>query len=185
MFTESFNTYPCVGDKITCEVDGFTVTAIIEDEDAGNTPWEDDGHERVSDWVSRPKRPEERVLCASHSTYRYYDFAEAVKIALRDNWDAEPYGTGTPGQRAERAAERDYKAIKAWCNDEWSYCGVCVSVACDGVELTKRYDAALWGIKLNYPGGNNAYLTEVANELLDDALASARKVLKRLCTKVK
>ena len=36
--------------------------------------------------------------------------------------------------------------------------------------------ASLWGIELNYPGSDNSYLTEVAYELFDEALAQAKVV---------
>ena len=40
--------------------------------------------------------------------------------------------------------------------------------------------ASLWGIEANYPGSDNAYLSEIAGELLPDALAAGRAALTRL-----
>lgn len=40
--------------------------------------------------------------------------------------------------------------------------------------------ASLWGIEANYPGSDNAYLSDVADELLPEALAAGRTALKRL-----
>ena len=40
--------------------------------------------------------------------------------------------------------------------------------------------ASLWGVEANYPGSDNANLTEVADELLPEALDTARAVLARL-----
>ena len=40
--------------------------------------------------------------------------------------------------------------------------------------------ASLWGIEANYPGTDNGYLTEVANELLPESIAVARETLARL-----
>ncbi|KJS27194.1 MAG: hypothetical protein VR75_04115 [Hyphomonadaceae bacterium BRH_c29] len=40
--------------------------------------------------------------------------------------------------------------------------------------------ASLWGIETNYPGTDNSYLTEVANELLPEAIAAGRETLTRL-----
>lgn len=78
------------------------------------------------------------------------------------------------------AACRKAKAVRdAWERDEWFYCGVVLSVARNGVELAK-HAASLWGIECNYPGSDNAYLTEVANELLPEALAEAKNVLTKL-----
>ena len=40
--------------------------------------------------------------------------------------------------------------------------------------------ASLWGIEANYPETDNSYLTEVAENLLPDAITAAREVLARL-----
>lgn len=182
MFTTNFNSFICDGDSITCEVDGFTVTAHIEQDDDRGPPWERDcGHGPVSEWTSRAKRPGERILNEDHGSKRYYDFAEAVKTARVDGWDAEPIGTGTAGQRAVRAAEHDFRVLEAWCNDEWDYCGVIVNVSKADVQLTEKYMHALWGIERNYPGSNNDYLATVANERLGEALTAARAKLAALC----
>lgn len=179
-FPEAFPKYACAGDTITAEIDGFTVTARIEHDNNAGTPWErEDGHGPVSDWTRRDKLPGERVLNEDGGSKRYYHFEEAVKIAKRDGWDAPPYGTGTKSERAARAAEHDFQALRAWCNDEWSYCGIVLSVAKSGVTLDE-HAASLWGIERNYPGSDNAYLTEVANELLDEALDAAKKTLAKL-----
>lgn len=41
--------------------------------------------------------------------------------------------------------------------------------------------ASLWGIEANYPASDNAYLTEVARELLPEALDAGRAAARRLC----
>lgn len=41
--------------------------------------------------------------------------------------------------------------------------------------------ASLWGVEANYPGSNNAYLTEVADGLLSEALKTACEAAERLC----
>ena len=41
--------------------------------------------------------------------------------------------------------------------------------------------ASLWGIEANYPGSDNAYLTQVAQELLPEALDAGRAAARRLC----
>ena len=70
--------------------------------------------------------------------------------------------------------------MSAWKNDEWYYCGVILSVAIDGLTLD-RFAASLWGIEANYPDSDNAYLSEVANELLPEALAEAKAERARQC----
>ena len=42
------------------------------------------------------------------------------------------------------------------------------------MQLTGDFDHALWGIEGNYPGADNSYFREVANENLHDALADAK-----------
>ncbi|MEO5342210.1 MAG: hypothetical protein H7842_02530 [Gammaproteobacteria bacterium SHHR-1] len=72
--------------------------------------------------------------------------------------------------------EKLLAARSAWENDDWFYCGVVLSVSVAGVVLDK-HAASLWGIECNYPGSDNSYLSDVANELLDEALEAGRQVL--------
>ena len=75
--------------------------------------------------------------------------------------------------RFDTAQARAEVVMVAWKNDEWFYCGVILSVAIDGIILDD-HAASLWGIEANYPGSDNAYLSEVANELLPEALEAAK-----------
>ena len=70
--------------------------------------------------------------------------------------------------------------MEAWRRDEWFYCGIVLSVALEGVTLD-AHAASLWGIEANYPGSDNAYLTQVAQELLSEALDAGRAAARRLC----
>jgi hypothetical protein len=180
MFTQSFDSYVCDGDTIQCRVDGFDVTARVVRDDSSDAPWErEDGHGPVSQWTSRSKAPGERVLITNNGRCRYYDWAEAINIAKRDGWDAPPYRTGTAGQRAERAVNADFEALKAWFNDEWWYVGIVLSVSRNGIVLDD-HAASLWGIDCNHPQGDNSHLLEVANELLAEALEAGRAALERV-----
>ena len=82
--------------------------------------------------------------------------------------------TGCDDEQQEKILE----AREAWVNDEWFYCSVVLSVFKNGVCLSDN--TSLWGIEVNYPGSDNTYLTEVANDLLPEALAEAKEVLKAL-----
>lgn len=219
-FTDKFGSYACEGDTIECVVDGFTVRArIVHDPDHG-APWdEEDGHGPVSDWTRRDKRPGERILSSGMRSgeHRFYDFAEAVKIAKRDRWGSLPGDLktacvdgvwratagdlsaeaddvnvairslfdqykaklGGPGAYAVAAVEADFARLKAWCDDEWFYVGVVLSISRGGIELDD-HAAALWGIESD--AGD--YLTEVANELLTEALEAGRAALARLIESV-
>lgn len=96
----------------------------------------------------------------------------------------DPNDAGYIGPRSKSTLARHMAKAKevmaAWERDEWTYVGVVLSVERNGVTLA-RHAASLWGIEMNYPGGDNSYLTEVANELLDEALDEARNTLERLC----
>jgi hypothetical protein len=119
-----------------------TITLRWFYDDSMGPPWkEHDGHGPVTDWTSRDKRPGEMVLNSDRHSKRYYDFAEAVRIARRDGWDAPPYKTGTPGERAHRAAMRDFEHLKRWCNDSWHWVGYQVKI--EGT----NYEDSLWGIE--------------------------------------
>ena len=65
--------------------------------------------------------------------------------------------------------EKLLQARQAWFDNEWFYCGIVLSAeTTDG--WTKDHIVSLWGIECNYPEGDNSYLTDVANELLDEIL---------------
>ena len=82
--------------------------------------------------------------------------------------------TGCSDEQQEKLLE----ARQAWFDDEWFYCGVVLSVYKNGVCLSDN--TAVLGIEANYPGSDNTYLTEVANDLLPEALEEAKEVLKAL-----
>jgi hypothetical protein len=62
--------------------------------------------------------------------------------------------------------------IAAWAQDEWFYVGVVVTASLAGTELGS---ASVWGVDCNFPDSNNDYLSEVAAELQDEAIAEADK----------
>ena len=82
-------------------------------------------------------------------------------------------------ERLAKAQAEAEAVMDAWRKDEWFYCGIVLAIECEGVELDST-QASVWGIEANYPGSDNAYLTEVAGELLPDALAAGRAALTRL-----
>ncbi|MDY7098066.1 MAG: hypothetical protein SXU28_08010 [Pseudomonadota bacterium] len=85
-------------------------------------------------------------------------------------------------QRFAKAQARAEAVMEAWRQDEWFYCGIVLSVSFEGVEL-ESHAASLWGIEANYPDSDNAYLTDVANELLPEALDAGCAILERLTTR--
>ena len=100
---------------------------------------------------------------------------------------------GAPGfigpgpNHRQRLADAQAKAeavMEGWRKGDWFYCGIVLSVSLEDVDLA-RTAAALFGIEANYPGTDNSYLTEVANELLPEAVAAARETLARLAAQAK
>lgn len=63
--------------------------------------------------------------------------------------------------------------IRRWLEDEWFYVGVVLSVSYKGVKL-EDHAASLWGIECNFHGGTNAYLSECALEVQDEAIEEAK-----------
>jgi hypothetical protein len=139
--------------------DGSTATIKIEPDEHHGPPWKEyDGHGIVSDWTRRAKKPGELILAEDGGLYRYYDFAESVKIARRDGWGAS--GSATPGERAHKATMADYKYLRGWCNDLWQWVGVVVEVERpDGT----REVGSLWGIE-----SLGDYWREVAADLINE-----------------
>lgn len=77
----------------------------------------------------------------------------------------------------------DAEHIAAWERDEWCFVGVVLRVYVDGIELLD-HAASLWGVECNFPGCDNAYLTDIANDILADAVVEAEKARKRLLAKI-
>lgn len=195
-------------DGDTVERGEYTLTVRTEYDSDYGTPWDNDcGHGPVSDWTTRDKRPGELVLSSERGSARFYDYAEACRIARRDGWGFLPAplqtwqdgdywlatcngvngglplrgdtvnaavtalyashrATMTPRQYAAAAAMSDYERLRQWCNDQWHYVGIIVTVTDqNGQELARE---SLWGIESDC----DEYLLQVAEELALQALES-------------
>lgn len=103
----------------TIEIDGMSFAVYLGRDDFMREPWREyDCYGPVSEWTSRDKRPGELILNEDHGSKRFYDFAEACRIARREGWGGFQ---GTPRQIAALAARADFERLRAWCNDEWYY----------------------------------------------------------------
>tara|TARA_B110000285_G_C14577652_1_gene360686 strand:+ start:75 stop:497 length:423 start_codon:yes stop_codon:yes gene_type:complete len=128
-YSEKFNSYAVPDDTITAEIDGFTLTARIEN-DQDSTIDDDDSH----------------------------------------NVDQSVTGCNDDQQTKLLAAR------KAWRLDQWYYCGIVISASYKGVPIWDHC-ASLWAIECNYPDSDNSHLTEVANELIAEAIDQANGAL--------
>lgn len=152
----------------TLELHGLTFRVTTERDTDHGAPWEEcDGHGPVSDWTSRDKLPGELVLNVDGHQRRYYDYAEACRIARRDGWDAPPYKTGTTRQRAARAARADFEYLRRWCANDWAYVGVIVELLDDEGEAIDS--ASLWGVE----DFDEGYIGEVAQRMAEELAATA------------
>ena len=122
----------------TIEVDGLSFAVSMEHDDCMSPPWkEEDGHGPVSEWTRYGKAPGELVLVEDHGCKRYYDFAEACRIARRAHWGGFQ---GTPRQQAALAARADFERLRAWCQGEWSYVVLTVELLDDDGDKTDITD---------------------------------------------
>ena len=157
-FTETFDSYVCEDDTIAAQVDGYTVTARVVRDD---TP--DGETEKGPGNLSQT------------NDQRQDGFWPSL-----DPQDAGFIGAGKTDADLEATKAQAKAVMDAWEADEWFYCGIVVRVSRAGVVLDD-HAASLWGIEANYPGSDNAYLTEVARELVPEALDAARLALASLC----
>lgn len=118
------------GDTIELEA-GWTATVTTQQDDYQPEPWKEcDGHGDVTGWLRRKKYPGELVVCSDRGAKRYYDFAGAVELARKDGWGCS-HGRGThktPGEVAACATRRDFEYCGGWCQDEWTWIVVTVTV---------------------------------------------------------
>ena len=131
-FTDKFDSFVCMGDSISVDHDGFTISARIEFDDQ-YTIDDDDAH------------------------------------------NVDQSVTGCDDEQQETLL----KNRRAWMENEWWYGGVVLSVSKNDIMLDE-HAASLWGIEINYPTSDNGYLTDVANELLSEALERGHDAIESL-----
>ncbi|WOZ57585.1 hypothetical protein [Pseudomonas phage vB_PseuGesM_254] len=152
--------------NIELNIAGVDVTFAVDinhDSEHG-APWDEcEGHGPVTGWLSRDKRPDELVLNTDVGRKRFYNFKEACAIALRDGWGCDALdGTETKRQKAAKAARADFEYLRSWCNDEWSYVGVEVTLLDSEGNKTEVSDS-VWGVE-----GTDDQIRYTAENLADD-----------------
>jgi hypothetical protein len=151
------------GDEFT--VDGRRFRLEIRRDDDMGEPWkEHDGHGVVSEWTGRKKKPGERVLHEDRRSYRYYDVQASIERAFKDWVGTELVIDGkTRGQRAAAAVEADFERLRRWCNDDWYWVYLKVTLL-DG--RNKGEFETLGGVESDA----EAYISESAHELAGELL---------------
>lgn len=175
------------------EVHGLTFRVRIEQDSDSRRPWEAcDGYGPVRE-VTRgyyeshiTKAPGERVLHhGDRNCYSWvYDWAGAIKLAAKDGWGVSKerrpanWDKLTKRQQREIAVQHNFDFLKAWCDDEWVWSGVCVDLMVedeDG-ELAKysgQLDCSdsLWSVEFwqyeDLDSKRNSYAKEIALEMIE------------------
>lgn len=141
----------------------FTL-ATEHDLDMGR-PWEEhDGHGVIrtidgparNEYGESAKRPGERVLFSDRWESALYDVPASLAKAREEKWGPTP----------EEAVEEDYRHLKAWCDDEWHWMGVIVTLTIG----KHTYRQSVWGIESDV---EDDYIMQTARELADAVLAEA------------
>lgn len=143
------------------EVDGETFSIATEYDDIGE-PWKWEAQfdkDVVSGWTRRSKNPGELVLSRDRESYRYFDFAAAVKELRKSS----------TGKEAARIAREIFDRWEGWCNDRWHY--IVLFVAPQDAEGNPIID------KLQSLGGiedDGNYWKECAEELAREIIAERK-----------
>ena len=156
---------------------GLNFRYEIGPDDCHGPPWKEEcGHGPVSDWERRKKLPHEWVLNEHVGFYRFYDSKAALETALKEGWGPKDPAL-TPRQKAAAAVREDFENLRAWCNGDWSYVGVRVTLLDADGEDTEE-EATLGGIHSDYV---EDYLNDLAEEIRErvgdsDTLTYTRRI---------
>ena len=143
----------------------------VTHDDCSGAPWENSGDRLVSDWVRRSKHPGERLLCKDRGSSRYYDFQKAMRIAKIEGWDGEPRCVGTRGERALRAVIADYEYLRKWCDGQWFYAVLHITLLeedKDGDLVKTAYESYVGGVDYDYT--RNGFWKICADEMADELI---------------
>ena len=175
------------------EAHGLAFRISIEQDDISRRPWDEcEGYGPVRQ-VTRgyydshiSKSPGERVLhIGDRNCYSWvYDWAGAIKLAQKDGWGVSEENRPanwdhlTKRQQREIAVQRDFDFLKAWCDSDWVWSGVCVDlmVEDDDGDLVK-YEGpldcsdSLWSVEFwqyhSLDSEKNSYAKETALEMIE------------------
>lgn len=179
---------------------GLRFTVDTEPDLDHGAPWEAaDGHGIVTEWISQADQYDSPELYQDRSKFyplgtperdgsqRFYDMEATIRKAVKEQWGLSPqamqdlqneWQAGTVLSQAvitHRAVLLDRDYLAAWCNDEWHYVGVVVTL--QGTSL----QATLWGVQDN----DEDYIRTVARELADELIATALPAIEQQIAKLR
>jgi hypothetical protein len=156
----------------TIEVKGIVFNVSFDYDDISEYPWDccdGRGPVRISNNPHRDgksdKRPGEVPMNSpSRNEYQfYYDWQEAIKIAKRDGWNAQPYDAPN---KAERAVKADFDYLRGFINGDWQY----VTVTVENVETGESGESENVGMVETYKDYHLEYAKEIAESMADSAI---------------
>jgi len=116
------------GEETTTLPNGWQIKVEFQRDDDMCAPWkEHDGHGYVYETHEREEHMDDWELNSERGWYRYYDWKKTLPLAIKDLWDAKPYG-GNKQERAMRAMKHDCEWLRRWCQDDWWWCGMTVTL---------------------------------------------------------
>lgn len=180
-------------DSSTIEAHGLTFKVEIKQDNDSGKPWaECEGfgpvREAEKGYYDRylTKKPGERVLhLGDRNCYSWvYDWQGATALAKRDGWGVSPehrpdnWDALTAKQQRGIAVQRDFDFLKAWCDEDWVWSGVCVTLLIededgdlapyDGdLDLSDSlFSVEFWQYK-NLDDAKNSHAKSIVTEMVD------------------
>lgn len=156
-------------------VDGLSYHVEHEHDMDADAPWTDAGHgpvrETRSFYMTGCPTKNAGELQLGH--YRLYNFADACRMARRENWGCWSPDTGmSRRQFAAEQARKDYQYLRDWVDDKWCYLGITVTLLdADGAKTDVQH--SLWRVGGDDPG----YVEQVEQELVNSCYMQVRDLL--------
>lgn len=163
------------GDSEHTLPNGWKLVFKLQYDNDSDPPWEDcHGMGVVTDWIHGASDEKYGwVLSDDNWSHRYYDWRATLSEAIRDGWDAAPYGVGNKHEKAMRAMKSTYELLRRWCNNDWWHVGLIVELYDkNGEELGSD---SCWG----FESDAMSYITEQMRSWAASAIIQARKAKRR------
>lgn len=157
------------------EQDGFDVRVKVEyDETGPDLSWLGEFHERYTKGAIRVRAPREWRRSDAHGCIWFVPGCSAKEH--RDSLHKMGYARAEADRLARSYVYRDAERLRELCNGDRAIYMVGVDVYRAGIRLGS---AGLFGIDVDKP--DDDYMTEVARDLIAEAIGEARASLSKLC----
>lgn len=162
------------GEEITELPNGWKIKVEFQHDGDFGPPWKDcDGMGVIKE--SSYGTPGEYgeyddwILNSDHRWCRYYDWKATLPEAMRDGWDSKPYGTRRGKEKAIAAMKSTYEYLRRWCNDDWWYVGLIVTLLDENEE--ELGEDSCWG----FESESMDYITDQVRDWAAGLIRTARR----------